>query len=130
MILNESGKIAEKQWYWLSEQYPYVILHAFVVMPNHIHGIIEIDRSRIVSSAPIKIKSLSELIGAYKTTVSKQIHLLERTDRSRPVRTSFQWQRSFHEHIIRDEKTFKTISEYIITNPARWEQDKFYNYEQ
>ncbi|OFY73626.1 MAG: hypothetical protein A2V46_03255 [Bacteroidetes bacterium RBG_19FT_COMBO_42_7] len=136
MILNEWGTIAEKQWHWLCEQYPYVVLHAFVVMPNHIHGIIEINRSRIKSSDPIKIKSLSELIGAYKTTVSKQIHLLDRTDRSRPVPTqhgpvpSFRWQRSFHEHIIRDEKTFKTISDYILNNPARWEQDKFYNYEQ
>ena len=44
MVLNEYGKIAEQQWYWLGEQYPYVILHEFVVMPNHVHGIIEIDR--------------------------------------------------------------------------------------
>ena len=135
IILNEYGEIAEKQWHWLAVQYPYVVLHAFVVMPNHIHGIIEINRSHIKSSDPIKIKSLSELIGAYKTTVSKQIHLLERTDgsrctdRSRPVRT-FAWQRSFFEMIIRDRKTYDNISDYIITNPARWERDKFYNYEQ
>ncbi len=119
MILNEYGKIAENQWYWLGEQYPYVGLHAFVVMPNHIHGIIEINRSRIISSEPIKIKSLSELIGAYKTTVSKQIHLSGFLE--------FQWQRSFHEHIIRDGKTFETISDYIINNPVNWGKDKFYN---
>ena len=139
MILNEYGEIAEKQWYWLSEQYQYVVLHAFVVMPNHIHGIIEINRDIVGTGRDLslrsKIKSLSELIGAYKTTVSKQIHLLDRRcrcrDRLRPVpTTTFQWQRSFHEHIIRDEKSFRTISDYIITNPARWEQDKFYNYEQ
>ena len=122
MILNEYGEIAQKQWYWLSEQYPYVILHEFVVMPNHIHGIIEINRSRIKSSIPVKIKSLSELIGVYKTTVSKQIHLLECRDRSRPVPT-FAWQRSFHEHIIRNEKEFERISEYISTNPLKWTQD-------
>ncbi len=119
MILNEYGTIAEKQWYWLEEQYPYVSLHAFVVMPNHIHGIIEINRSRIISSDPIKIKPLSELIGAYKTTVSKQIHLSGFME--------FQWQRSFYEHIIRDEKTLETISDYIINNPVNWEQDKLYN---
>jgi len=73
MVLNEFGKIAECQWYWLADQYPYVVLHAFVVMPNHIHGIIEIDHSRYSG----KIKSLPELMGSYKTTVSKQIHLLE-----------------------------------------------------
>ena len=64
-----------------------------------------------------KIKSLSELIGAYKTTVSKQIHLSGYID--------FQWQRSFHEHIIRDEQSFETISDYIFTNPVKWENDNF-----
>lgn len=145
MVLNDYGKIAEKQWYWLGEQYPYIILHAFVVMPNHIHGIIEINRGQIVRTGrdlsiqqndlslqgniPIKIKSLSELMGAYKTTVSKQIHLLDgiRTDRSRPVRTEFAWHRSFHEHIIRNEKSFEKISDYIANNTINWKQDKFYN---
>lgn len=126
MILNEYGEIAEKQWHWLCEQYPYVVLHAFTVMPNHIHGIIEINRSRIKSSDPIKIKSLSELIGAYKTTVSKQIHLLECKDKSRPVLT-FAWQRSFHEHIIRDKKSYVKISDYIINNHINWKQDNLYN---
>jgi putative transposase len=119
MVLNDYGKIAEKQWYWLSEQYPYVILHAFVVMPNHIHGILEIYRSRIILSDAIKIKPLSELIGAYKTTVSKQIHLAGFIE--------FKWQRSFYEHIIHDEKSFETISAYILNNPENWEQDKLYN---
>jgi len=125
MILNEYGTIAEKQWYWLQEQYPYIILHAFVVMPNHIHGIIELNRSRISvgtgrdpSLQRPKIKSLSELIGAYKTTVSKQIHLSGFLE--------FQWQRSFHEHIIRNEKEFETISDYIFANPVNWKQDKLY----
>src|SRR5665213_3257870 len=93
MILNEYGKIAEQQWHWLAEQYPYVVLHEFTVMPNHIHGIIEIDRNAVGTGRDLsgnvndnhvgtgrdlslrKIKSLSELMGAYKTTVSKQIHL-------------------------------------------------------
>ena len=50
MILNDYGKIAEKQWHWLREQYPYITLHASVVMPNHIHGIIEINRGQIVGT--------------------------------------------------------------------------------
>ena len=138
MILNESGLIAKKQWHWLSEQYPYVILHEFVVIPNHIHGIIEINRDIVgtvrdlslkngnpslqygdLSLQQQKIKSLSELIGAYKTTVSKQIHLSGFPE--------FQWQRSFHEHIIRSEKEFETISDYIFTNPVNWKQDKLCN---
>ncbi len=92
MTLNEYGQIAEQQWHWLGGQYRYVVLHEFVVMPNHIHGIIEINRSILGTgnlgtgdvgvlegcnpTIPIKIKSLSELMGAYKTTSSKKIHLL------------------------------------------------------
>ena len=87
MILNNYGEIVLNQWNWLQDQYPYVMLHEFVVMPNHIHGIIEINRSMVVVvvvgtgrdlslqqqplDQPIKIKSLSELMGAYKTTSSK-----------------------------------------------------------
>ena len=47
MIQNENGKIADDQWHWLEKQYPYVVLYEFIVMPNHIHGIIEINRLRI-----------------------------------------------------------------------------------
>lgn len=126
MVLNEYGQIAEKQWNWLAGQYPYVVLHAFVVMPNHIHGIIEINRTvrtgRDLSLRPtndIKIKSLSEIMGAYKTTVSKQIHLLGYSN--------FAWQRSFHDHIIRDDQSYDTISNYILNNPQKWGEDKFYN---
>jgi|SRR6185437_3972496 len=65
-----------------------------------------------------KIKPLSELMGAYKTTVSKQIHLAGYA--------GFIWQRSFHDHIIRDEKSYENIANYIIDNPKTWDQDKFY----
>src|SRR3954452_3406667 len=131
MMLNKYGKIAQQQWIWLAQQYPYVILHSFVVMPNHIHGIIEIDDA-IVGVAVgtgrdlslrgersgIKIKSLSELMGAYKTTTSKQIHLAGLRD--------FKWQRSFHDHIIRNEQSYLHISDYIQNNPLYWREDIFY----
>ncbi len=133
MILNEYGKIAEEQWFWLAEQYPYVVLHKFVVMPNHIHGIIEIDRTKIIGGlqdkskpfipitnkvSSIKIKSISELMGAYKTTSSKRIHIAGNEE--------FAWHRSFHDHIIKNEKAFQKISNYIINNPMLWKEDKFY----
>ncbi|MCE1199841.1 MAG: transposase [Marinilabiliales bacterium] len=162
MVLNQYGLIAAQQWNWLAKQYPYVVLHAFVVMPNHIHGIIEINRASMGNDVgtgrdlshihyqtnlsdiippnddPVaigdghdrdrdhhppydllpKIKSLSELMGAYKTTVSKMIHL--------SGYTGFAWQRSFYDHIIRDENEFRTISDYIKNNPIKWDQDKFY----
>jgi REP element-mobilizing transposase RayT len=137
MILNAYGKIAEQQWYWLAEQYRYIVLHEFIVMPNHMHGIIEINRNAVGSGRDLsgnanddqvgtgrdlslrKIKSLSELMGAYKTTVSKHIHLAGYAE--------FAWQRSFHDHIIRDEKSYERISNYIIDNPKTWDKDKFFN---
>jgi putative transposase len=117
---NTFGQIAEKQWYWLAEQYAYVVLHAFVVMPNHIHGILEINRqlALVPGQQPAKIKSLSELIGAYKTTTSKQIRLAGLPE--------FAWQRSFHDHIIRNEHSYNKIADYIADNPARWHEDLFY----
>ncbi|WP_219855951.1 transposase [Pontibacter mangrovi] len=115
MQLNKYGCIAEQQWTWLKEQYPYVVLHAFVVMPNHVHGILEIDRDAVGTgrdlsalghaaetetplSLSLKSKSLSQLIGAYKTTTTKLIRAAGLTD--------FSWQRSFHDHIIRNERAY------------------------
>lgn len=124
MILNNYGRIANDQWHWLAEKYPYIILHEFIVMPNHIHGIIEISRKKIDRVAShndqpeIKIKSLSELMGAYKTTSSKQIHLIGFDD--------FKWHRSFHDHIIRDYMAYIRIANYIINNPIKWNGEKFY----
>ncbi len=86
-------------------------------MPNHVHAIVEIDSSKAIENC--KIKSLSQLIGAYKTTSSKLIHLegLE----------EFVWQRSFHDHIIRNGASYKRIYDYIISNPKRWNNDSFNN---
>lgn len=136
MILNEHGKIATQQWQWLANQYDYLTLEEFVVMPNHIHGIMLIDPDRcsdksrpvatdsqnkrpVATSANLtakKIKSLSELIGAFKTTSSKLIH--------RGGLKDFSWQRSFYDHIIRDEKDFANIIEYIQNNPLQWAFDR------
>jgi putative transposase len=125
MQVNGSGEWAERQWYWLAEQYPYVRLHAFVVMPNHVHGIMEIDRGAAGTDGKSdrqgqspKIKSLSQLIGAYKTTSSKQIRLAGHPE--------FAWQRSFHDHIIRNEKAYRQIADYIADNPTRWPADTFF----
>ncbi len=69
--------------------------------------------------ALIKIKSISELMGAYKTTTSKQIRLAGLSQ--------FAWQRSFHDHIIRNEESYNNISLYILNNHLKWEEDKFYD---
>src|SRR5690606_24146215 len=73
MQLNGYGLIVQERINWLEEQYKYVEIHNFVVMPNHIHIIIEIDSIK-VKDDDVKIKSLSSLVGALKTTSSKLIH--------------------------------------------------------
>jgi putative transposase len=125
MILNEFGIIANNQLEWLEKQYPYICLHSYIVMPNHIHVVIEIDSnlSKTVqgNSEPIeivKIKSISQIMGAYKTTSSKLIHENGYVD--------FTWHRSLHDHIIRNEKSYFNIVNYIENNPNTWFKDKFY----
>jgi REP element-mobilizing transposase RayT len=129
--LNEFGKIVQDRILWLAEQYQYVAIHNYVVMPNHVHAIIEIDSRKLLPTSrdltvldlsvrdeEIKIKSLSSLIGAFKTTSSKMIH--------QAGFLNFAWQRSFHDHIIRNEKAYFNISNYIDTNPEKWMVDTFF----
>jgi REP element-mobilizing transposase RayT len=66
----------------------------------------------------IKIKPIPELIGAFKTTSSKMIHL--------SGNRNFKWQKSFYDVIIRDDESYQRISEYIINNPANWQEDDYY----
>ncbi len=84
------------------------------MMPNHLYVLLLIvgnGRDRPLR----KIKSLSELIGAFKTTSSKLIHMAGLKD--------FHWQRSFYDHVIRGEKELREIREYIVNNPKKWELD-------
>ncbi|MGZ8484527.1 MAG: transposase [Candidatus Binatia bacterium] len=138
--LSSSGEIVHEQWQWIAKQYPYVAPDEFVVMPNHVHGIISIvdlpvdnppaksdvgaarERPVLVPAPPLdaaplhrNVKTLSELIGAFKTTSAKRIH--------DAGLKSFQWQRSFYERIIRSEQEAHRIREYIQTNPLLWELD-------
>jgi REP element-mobilizing transposase RayT len=126
MILNAYGQIVEQQWTWLQRQYKYIQLDEYVIMPNHMHGIVITDNvvvgngrdHSLRGSLQEKIKSLSELIGAFKTTSSKLIHQLG-------IRR-FQWQKSFYDHIIRNEYSLFKIQQYIRTNPIKWELDRYY----
>ena len=130
MILNTYGQIVEHQWIWLQKQYKYVELDEYVIMPNHIHGIVIIDpivgNSRDCSLRnghdhslqKNKIKPLPELIGAFKTTSSKLIH--------KTGLKYFQWQKSFYDHIVRNEISLFKIRKYIRNNVLKWERDRYY----
>jgi putative transposase len=128
MVLNPYGKIAQKRWLWLARQYDYVKLDEFIIMPNHMHGIVVIendiickdnrrDNPRIVPTIyNRRYNLLSKSVNTFKTTSSKLIHLTGLKE--------FIWQRSFYDHIIRDEESLGSIREYIINNPMKWELDR------
>ncbi len=118
ILLNYHGQIVKQQWQWLAKQYSYIELDEYVVMPNHIHGILIMNDS-IRTGLDLslhKIKSLSSLIGAFKTTSSKLIH--------QNGLSGFTWQRSFYDHIIRNDKSLDKIREYISNNPLKWDDDE------
>jgi putative transposase len=129
MQLNRYGKIADTSWQWLSQAYDYVESDEWIMMPNHLHGIIFISPDNIISTdcrgcsrtAPTgesKIKPLGRLIGVFKTISTKQINFILKT-RGVPF-----WQRNFYEHVIRDDHALNRIREYINTNPLRWDLDR------
>jgi len=147
VILNNLGKVVKNQWLWLMDRYKYLKYDEWIIMPDHVHGIMKIEndykgdegngreeeegngreeeegngRDRSVQNDENiairsvqnknKIKSISELIGAFKTTSSKMIHNLGYLD--------FRWHKSFYDEIIRDEVALKNIRKYIIENPRK-----------
>lgn len=132
MILNVTGQIVHDSWQWLEKQYEYVELDEFIVMPNHLHGIICInnikndntrnDQGGSRTAPTNKRKPLGRLIGAFKTVSTKQINAIRNTPGARL------WQRNFYEHVIRTESDLARIREYIINNPANWENDEYYTH--
>ena len=111
MNLSKPGKIVTAQWLWLPKQYDYVELDDYVVMPNHLHGIISItdhDKQR---------KPLGQLIGAFKTKTTKQANLLLSTP------GQMLWQRNFFERVIRNSQELERAREYIVNNPTKWSLD-------
>lgn len=114
MVLNRYGKLVQKSWSWMLQRYAYVSSPAFVVMPDHVHGIVFIYDQKVKEK--VKIKPLSQLIGMFKSVASKWIH--------KDGYHGFRWQRSYHERIIRDSREFRAIKEYIRKNPERWHQGR------
>jgi len=150
MILSEIGKIAEMEWLKTFKIRPdmNLVMGEYVVMPNHFHGTITIGKNRYnrnrdamhcVSSAtprpitprpvtpnPIttqsknkfgpQSKNLASIIRGFKIGVTKN---------ARIIQTEFVWQPNYHDHIIRDNKSYHNISKYIINNPSKWRVDAF-----
>jgi REP element-mobilizing transposase RayT len=122
MLLNSAGKIAHNEWFKTPEIRLNTALAEFVVMPNHIHGIIIIKNAEVATQSSIRpLSGTSHTIGAivrgYKSSVTKKINLLG-TSRIKV------WQRNYYEHIIRNDESYQNIANYIINNPANWNTDR------
>ena len=112
MQLSEIGEVVSDCWNKINEIYSHVSADIYCLMPNHIHGIIEIAETGGQGRPP-----LQKIIQGYKSVTARLCFKYG-------YKTI--WQRSYYEHIIRDEKDLQKISEYIINNPAKWQEDKYF----
>ena len=132
MALNELGTIVRDSWLSIAEKRSNLSLDQFVVMPNHLHGIILIGETKYmdmplaesqpspVTPGKLSSDSLGTIVGQFKGVVTKRARTLSIGPPSRI------WQRNFYEHIIRDEDSLNKIRAYIIENPSQWSEDSLY----
>jgi len=150
MILNDAGKMIQAVWNEIPIYYNGFDVNGFVVMPNHIHGIIEIKHNStpadIVGAGPCACPqsigqprkgqpqgvaptgermSLFDIVHRFKTLTTKQYTDGVKQNNWQRFNKKL-WQRNYYEHIIRSEKSYLQISEYIQTNPLKWYEDKYY----
>lgn len=143
MRLNPYGLVARQCWDDIPVHFPTVTLDAFVVMPNHVHGIIIIQPTPPPTAAPSMMGAVATdgdgvsavgarhasplplprrpmvgvVVGSYKSAVARQINIARQTPGA-PV-----WQRNYYEHIVRTDEALARIRDYILNNPARWWAD-------
>ncbi|MBA4383096.1 MAG: transposase [Anaerolinea sp.] len=132
MRLNDFGRIVKKEWFNTAKLRPNIELleDEFVVMPNHVHGIIWINddfgRGSLQRTPTVEqfqkpvTNSIPTIVRLFKSTITKQINILRHTP-NEPV-----WQRNYYEHIIYSEKDYENIANYIESNPLAWQTDKEY----
>ena len=130
MVLNAWGEIVRDEWFRTADIRANVELYAdeFVVMPNHVHGIIWIVETGVGATrqvAPTTDRprgpvsgSLGAIIGQYKSAVTRRINIQRNTPGGRV------WQRNYYEHIIRTQRALHAIRRYIADNPRRWHLDR------
>jgi len=125
MRLNEMGQVVCECWSAIPEHFSNGVLDAFVVMPNHVHGIVVIvDGRGTACRAPTEqfgrpiTGSVPTIIRSFKSAVTRRINALRGTPGA-PV-----WQRNYFEHIIRNDESLNRIRQYITDNAARWAFDR------
>ena len=143
MQLNKAGEVAHRVWEALPDRFPMITIDTFVIMPNHLHGIIIINPSTPVGAGLVPAQStdplvpaqstdqptgpqpaaLGDIIGAYKSLTTVEYTRGVKTMKWTPFRRRL-WQRNYYEHVIRNDDALRHIREYIIHNPGQWDFDK------
>ena len=134
IVLNEAGRMVEAWWRAIPRRYATVQVDSFVVMPNHIHGIIRIvgadPRVRPSKGAHVGADKQGAHIGAPLHRVVQWFKTMTTNDYLRcvhklgwPPLSGKLWQRNYYEHISRNQRELNVIREYIATNPVRWDMD-------
>jgi putative transposase len=128
MHLNNAGTIVQQCWLDIPIHFPHTQLDEYIIMPNHIHGIICIENAvgaKNFSPLPIRqprprgtSKTIGSIVRGFKIGVTKWIRQY--------TSSNDVWQRNYWEHIIRDDAKLHSIREYINNNPAQWELDELY----
>jgi len=152
MILNDCGEIAQNCWLEIPEHFPNVELHEFVIMPNHVHGIIEIKYKSIISNVTTvtSVPSVPSVpsVGANDYSPLRTVQRTQRPLPRSPSKTigsivrGFKigvtkwmrqntiiydvWQRNYYDNIIFNDQSYRRISHYIQNNPKNWIEDKLY----
>jgi len=119
MMLSGIGLAAKGCWFEIPEHFPFTMTDEFVVMPNHVHGIVIINENSQQQKRNVfgpQPKNLPSIIRGYKIGVKKY---------ATTHNLLFHWQSRFYEHIIRNEESLGKIRNYILSNPERWDLDKY-----
>ena len=128
MALNDAGKMVDRWRHEIENKFPDIDVVEFVVMPNHIHGMICIAGRTPVAgqthrSAPTDRVNLQKIIQWYKTMTTNEYIRNVKQNGWVPFKGKL-WQRNYYEHIIRSEKSLEQIREYIMNNPVKWDSDE------
>ncbi len=107
MVRNDAGETVARCWDEIPRHFPEVELDAFVVMPNHVHGVL------MLADEPVRAghaRPLHVIVGSFKSAVSRRLGSV--------------WQRSYWERVVRSENELDQIRDYIEDNPLRWPVDQ------
>ncbi len=144
MISSDAGIITEQCWQEIPTHYPNTKLHEHIIMPNHMHGIIQITNENVgvQDFEPFQHETLQndlsqnnhlQKINQYQKVIPKSIGSIVRGFKIGVTKWFRQnteihnvWQKGFYEHIIRDEQSYFKISKYINNNPLTWQEDRYY----